>query len=238
MTSPPACFMHAGFDGTTIRTNWLGWIQILQPYAGQLPQPYFTISFDAGAIFCKVRNNHCFNRSHLRCLRQTWLSESVRNIKRSPTQAIRQFVAKIVGKRKNGNACMVQKPHLNTGSSTFAVIIVQNAAQDIAPMNAACSGRYHEDRCSLFQSLMWTGGIIVVRVFSQHPVEMRLIENNQLIETLLPNGTNPAFRNHIRLRCSGRHTDDFNCRTQGTCRVHRRTTDRSTPQRIQRHYLG
>ena len=56
---------------------------------------------------------------------------------------------------------------------------------------------------------MRTGGVVVMRVFLQHPPEMSLVQDEQLIEAFLPNCAHPAFGYGIGLRRTKGRTNNF-----------------------------
>ncbi len=88
------------------------------------------------------------------------------------------------------------------------MIIMKDAAQDIAAVNGALDRcRWERNRRLLLKSLMGTGAIVVVDILLQHAVQMPCTEDEQAIQAFLTHRANPAFGIGIGVGCSKRRMD-------------------------------
>jgi hypothetical protein len=82
------------------------------------------------------------------------------------------------------------------------VIVVDDAAKDITALDrASVLGLAVWDRGALVNALMRASNVVItVGELAQHPLQMGIIENEEVIEAFLSGGANPAFREGIRIR--------------------------------------
>ena len=83
-----------------------------------------------------------------------------------------------------------------------AVIIVDDAAKDIAALDrASMLGLPVGYRGALVNALMRASNVVIaIGKLAQHPLQMGIIENEEMIEAFLSGGADPAFREGIRIR--------------------------------------
>ena len=62
----------------------------------------------------------------------------------------------------------------------------------------------------LLEAVMWSRVIVIRHVRGDDPVEMPLIHNQQVVETFLPHGPDPALSERIGFRCLERCADNRN----------------------------
>ena len=80
---------------------------------------------------------------------------------------------------------------------------MQDAAQDIAPLDPTIARRrLQPNRALLIDTVMRPTMVVVLGIHGQHTTEMSLAEDQDLVQALLSNRTNPAFRKRICVRCS------------------------------------
>ncbi len=72
-------------------------------------------------------------------------------------------------------------------SSSLAVIIVQNTSENIAASDDSLRRSWYGNRRLLIESLMRTRHIVIVDVFGEDMDKMPLIQNQQMVKTLLTN---------------------------------------------------
>ena len=86
---------------------------------------------------------------------------------------------------------------------------MQYATQDVSPLDRSGPRRaWHErHRTALIDALMGPGSVVVGDIRRQYTAEMVLSKDQDLVQTLLSNGANPAFREGIRIWCPHRSPD-------------------------------
>lgn len=88
---------------------------------------------------------------------------------------------------------------------------MQDAAQDVAPLDWTIARRtLQPNRTSLFDALMRPSMIVIVDIRGQHTMEMAFAQDQELVQTLLSNRTNPAFGERIRIGSPHWRPDDRN----------------------------
>jgi len=106
---------------------------------------------------------------------------------------------------------MVRKPHPVPGSGLCrrAVILVDEAAEHIPPSDWALPRALVEgDRHPLPDALMRARLIVVRDVRGQDLAQVRLVDEEELVQALLPRRADPARRVGIRRRCAVRRAHD------------------------------
>ena len=84
-------------------------------------------------------------------------------------------------------------------SSSLPVIIVQDAAEDVAAANRPGARTARErDRTALTQPLVRAPFVIEVRVRGEHPQQVALIEDEQVVQALAADAADPALRVAVR----------------------------------------
>jgi hypothetical protein len=83
-----------------------------------------------------------------------------------------------------------------------AVIVVDDAAKDISALDrASVLGLAVWDGGSLVNALMRTRNVVItIGELAQHPLQMGIIENEEMIEAFFSGSTDPAFRERICIR--------------------------------------
>ncbi len=88
------------------------------------------------------------------------------------------------------------------------IVVVDNAAHHIPAVNPTKRMGWCGYRTLLIEALMGPGAIEIGDVFAEHPLEVPLIEDQQVIETFLPHRADPALGVRIRFGCVVRCSDD------------------------------
>jgi hypothetical protein len=95
-----------------------------------------------------------------------------------------------------------------------AVIVVDDAAKDIAALDrASVLGLSVGDGATLVDALMRASNVVItVGELAQHPLEMGLVENEEMVEAFFSDGTHPSFSEGIcigSLKGSGENVEAF-----------------------------
>jgi hypothetical protein len=82
-----------------------------------------------------------------------------------------------------------------------AVIVVDDAAEDVAALDrASVLGLPVGDGGTLVNALMRARNVVItIGELGQHPLEMGIIEDEEMIEAFLSGSTDPSFRECIGL---------------------------------------
>jgi hypothetical protein len=81
----------------------------------------------------------------------------------------------------------VEKPHPRGNSSSTAIVIVWNAAKNISASDDSLWRTWYRNRHLLIEPLMRTRHIVIIDVFLENTDEMPLIQNQQVVKTLMTN---------------------------------------------------
>lgn len=100
------------------------------------------------------------------------------------------------------------KLHARRHLRSTAVVIVQNAAEKIAASYSSLRRIWYGNGRLPIESLMWTRRGVKVDVFAEHVGEMSLLQNQQVVKTVVSNGVHPPLSNGIGFRRSKRRLHD------------------------------
>jgi hypothetical protein len=83
-----------------------------------------------------------------------------------------------------------------------AVIVVDDTAKDIAALDrASVLGLPVGDGGALVNALMWASNVVIaVGELAQHPLQMGIVENEEMIDAFFSGGADPSLRIGIRIR--------------------------------------
>jgi hypothetical protein len=90
-------------------------------------------------------------------------------------------------------------------SGSCTKILVKDAAKSIPPLN--CGSRLHRrwrDGQLLLESLVRTGGVVMQDELVQYTAQVRFVQNDDVIETLLAHGSHPTLGKRIGVGCMKR----------------------------------
>ena len=83
-----------------------------------------------------------------------------------------------------------------------AAVIVEDAAQHRATPNGADAHRlFWRNGALLLKTLMGAGHIVVVDIGLQHPAQMSLVQNQEMIQAFFPYGSHPTFSIRVDIGC-------------------------------------
>jgi hypothetical protein len=81
----------------------------------------------------------------------------------------------------------VEKPHLKEATGSITAGIVQNSSEQVTTIDSAVLWTGGRKRSLLVHALMRKGGIVAGCVFLEHTELMSLIQNQQVVKTLMSN---------------------------------------------------
>jgi hypothetical protein len=97
--------------------------------------------------------------------------------------------------------CPKTNPRGNPALRSLTIVVSDDASQHLAVADGSLSGnRDHAQRAVLFETLMGATGIVVGHILVQRPAQMVFVENDQLIQALLADRSNPPFGVGIGIR--------------------------------------
>ena len=84
---------------------------------------------------------------------------------------------------------------MSAGVSGAAVIVVEDATEDVAALDrASVLGLSVGDGATLVDALMRASNVVItVGELAQHPLEMGIIENEEMVKAFFSGGTHPSF---------------------------------------------
>ena len=106
---------------------------------------------------------------------------------------------------------MARKLRLNSkGPLRRSIVIMNETAQNLTTTNGSIESQHIEwqRRCSV-ETLMRSPLVVVVTVFGENSSQVRLIQDNEPVQTLLAQCPHPALRLGTGIRSSKRCPDDF-----------------------------
>ena len=90
------------------------------------------------------------------------------------------------------------------------MVIIDEAAKNNVAIYSAYICRFKSPFWTLVTyPLMWSCSVVVMHIFPQDRIQMPFVDDDQLVEALLTDGADPAFRVGIGIRRSNRRLDDF-----------------------------
>src|SRR5260221_14446130 len=94
-------------------------------------------------------------------------------------------------------------------SGHFPVVIMDNATQNNPSANWPLTSRLEGNWGLVWNALMGAGRVVVMGVFGNDFPQMALVQNQQVIQTLLANRTHPSLSNCIGLGSMKGRQDAF-----------------------------
>src|SRR5262249_46366002 len=105
--------------------------------------------------------------------------------------------------------CNVEKHHPSRMSGRFSIVVVEDATQNSPSADWSLASGLEGNWGLVWNALMRSCRVVVMGVFGNDFPEVALVQNQQVIQTLLTNRTDPSLSNCIGFWSTKGRPDDF-----------------------------